>query len=78
MAVARDSLRDLWKGGRSDRMSPWTSCMALAYREASKELSKTGKPNVAWVAQRVKRVDGLPVGTSALHEFFRKYDADPD
>ncbi len=59
-------------------MSPWMCCMALAYREASKELSKSGKPNVAWVATKVARVDGEHPGTSALHEFFAKVDDDPD
>ena len=52
--------------------------MALAYREASKELSKSGKPNVAWVARKVQRVDGEHPSQPALREFFAKVDGDSD
>ena len=76
--VSQEALRDLWKGGQQDRLSPWMSCLALAYRDASREMSKTGRPNIAWVATKVTRVDGTHPGTSALHEFFAKVDADPD
>ena len=74
-----DSLRDLWKSGQSDRLSPWMEAMALAYREASKELSKDKKtPNVAWVAKKVAKVDGTHPRKQSLHEFFAKVDEGPD
>ena len=52
--------------------------MALAYREASKELSKNGKPNISWVATKVTRVDGQHPSPQSVFEFFSKVDADPD
>ena len=56
--MSQASFRELRMGGQHDRPSPWMQSMALACREASKELSQTGKPNVAWVARKVKRVGG--------------------
>ena len=76
--MAQESLRDLWESGQSDRLSPWMCAMALAYREASKEISKKGKPNIAWVATKVTRVDGENPTPTSLHDFFKKVDADPD
>ena len=52
--------------------------MALALREASRELTKSGKPNLVWIAGKVKRVDGEHPSTPSLHEFFAKVDRDPD
>ena len=77
MAMSQASLRDLWRGGQQDRLSPWMQCMALAFREASKELNKSDKPNLAWIAQRVTRVDGEHPSRPSLHEFFAKVDRDP-
>ena len=50
--------------------------MALAYREASKELTKSGKPNVAWVARKVVLVDGKHPQKVSLYEFFAKVGND--
>ena len=59
--VVQDTLRELWKAGRPDRLSLWMQARALAYREASKELSAKKVPNVAWVASKLARGDGGPV-----------------
>ena len=78
METSQETLRTLWKGGQQDRLSPWGQALALAYREASKDLTKSGKANVAWVAKKVVRVDGKSPSPMSLHEFFAKVDADPD
>ncbi len=76
--MAQESLRDLWESGQSDRLSPWMYATTLAYREAGMEISKKGKPNIAWVATKVTRVDGENPTPTSLHDFFKKVDADPD
>ena len=48
--MKQNALRDLRKSWQKDRLSPWMQAMALAYREASKELFKTDKANADWVA----------------------------
>ena len=52
--------------------------MALAYREASKDLSKNGKPHISWVVTKVTRVDGQHPSPQSVFEFFSKVDVDPD
>ena len=76
--MSQASLRDLWMGGQRDRLSPGMQSMALAYRQASKELTESKKPNIAWVARHVKRVDGQQPTKQSLHEFFTKVDRDRD
>ena len=78
MSLDQRSLRELWKGGRQDRLSPWMQALALAYREASKELSEKKVPNIAWVASKLSRGDGKPVARQSLHEWLAKVDQDPD
>ena len=38
----------------------------------SKELTKSGKVNLVWVAGKVTRVDGKHPSTPSLHQFFAK------
>ena len=78
MPVAQETLRELWKAGRPDRLSPWMQALAFAYREASKELSAKKVPNIAWVASKLARGDGGPVTRQALHKWFAEVDKDPD
>ena len=52
--------------------------MALAYREASKQITTSGRANVAWVSRQVMRVDGANPTKESLSEFFAKVDADPE
>ena len=57
--------------------------MALAFREASKEIEKyknpkNKQPHLAWVATKVTRVDGQNPSPQGLGEFFKKVDADQD
>ena len=76
--MKQEALRDLWKSGQKGRLSPWMQAMALAYREASKELSKTDQANVSWVARKVTRVDGEHPDPQSLYDFFKKVDGDED
>ena len=78
MEPSQDLLRNLWKGGQQDRLSPWSQALALAYREASKQITKSGRANVAWVSRQVMRVDGANPTKESLSEFFAKVDADPE
>ena len=66
MAMSQSSLRDMWKAGQNDRLCPWEQALALAYREAGKELTTSGKPSVSWVARMVKRVDGTNPAEASL------------
>ncbi len=82
-AMKQDALRNLWKAGQKDRLSPWMQAMALAFREASKEIEKyknpkNKQPNLAWVATKVARMDGQNPSPQGLGEFFKKVDADQD
>ena len=59
-------------------ISPWGQALALAYREASKEITKSGKANEAWVVSRVALANGSHPTRTSLRDFFLKVDADPD
>ena len=68
--MKQDALRNLWKAGQKDRLSPWMQAMALAFREASKEIEKyknpkNKQPNLAWVAAKVTRGWAEPFAAGA-------------
>ena len=57
--MKQDELCEMLKGDCLDRLAPWMQDMALAYREASKELQgSSGNPDLFWVRRKVFRVDG--------------------
>ena len=75
--VAQELLRNFWLTSPPDRLSPWEQAKALGLREASKEIHR-GKPNVPWICARLVKTGGGQPQRAAIHEFFRKVDADPD
>jgi hypothetical protein len=81
--ISQDTLRNLWKGGPSGRLSAWEVAKALAFREASKVVHN-GQVKLPWISTHLTKIpeegknNGESPGTSALHELFAKIDADPD
>ena len=71
-----ETLGHLWLSGPPGRMSPWNQALALAMREASKEVHN-GIVNLPWIAKRVTKANGESPGRSALHQFFALVDKDP-
>ena len=70
-------MRDFWLSAPEGRLSAWELAKALAFREASRELSG-GEVNLAWVAARVTKVGGGHPTRSAMCQFFAMVDADPE
>ena len=77
MSLSQASLKDLWKGGQSDRLCACQQDKALAVRDASKELHG-GEVNIPWVCARVKKNDGTHPTRQALQQFFALVDDDED
>ena len=75
--ISQDDLRELWRGGRSDRLCAFELAKALALREASREIHN-GEDNLPWVAARVVKNDGTHPAKQSLYELFRTIDSDPD
>jgi len=51
-ALTQEELRELWKGGQSDRLCAFEVAKAWALREASREIHQ-GEDTLPWVAARV-------------------------
>lgn len=75
--ISQDSLRELWHGGQTGRLSPWEVAKALGLREASKVVHD-GEVRFPWIASRVTKIGGGNPGTGSLHELFAKIDGDPE
>lgn len=75
MASQRET-GEWWHGAKAGGLSPWQQALALGMREASKELH--GQPKLGWIAQRVKKADGSSPSASAVCQFFKRVDSDPD
>ena len=70
-------MRDFWLSAPEGRLNTWELAKALAFREASRELSG-GEVNLAWVAARVTKVGGGHSTRSEMCQFFAMVDADPE
>ena len=77
MAVSQAALREIWLGGRPDRLCLMQVAKAWALREVSRELHD-GQDHLPWVAGRVFMNDGTNPGRDALRQLFEKIDSDPD
>ena len=77
MAVSQAALREIWLGGRPDRLCLLQVAKAWALREVSRELHD-GQDHLPWVAGRVFKNDGTNPGRDALRQLFEKIDNDPD
>ena len=76
-ALTQEELRELWKGGQSDRLCAFEVAKAWALREASREIHQ-GEDTLPWVAARVVKNDGTHPSKQALFQLFNCIDSDPD
>ena len=76
-AFTQEELRELWKGGQSDRLCAFEVAKAWALREASREIHQ-GEDTLPWVAARVVKNDGTHPSKQALFQLFNCIDSDPD
>ena len=70
-------MREIWLGGRPDRLCLLQVAKAWALREVSRELHD-GQDHLPWVAGRVFKNDGTNPGRDALRQLFQKIDSGPD
>ena len=75
--AAQQWLRKFWLSSSPGHLSKWEQAKALGLREASKEIHG-GQANVPWICARLVKTGGGQPQRAALHEFFKKVDADPD
>ena len=75
--AAQELLRKFWLSSPPGHLSKWEQAKALGLREASKEIHG-GQANVPWICARLVKTGGGQPQRAALHEFFKKVDADPD
>ena len=75
--AAQQMLRKFWLSSSPGHLSKWEQAKALGLREASKEIHG-GQANVPWICARLVKTGGGQPQRAALHELFKKVDADPD
>ena len=73
--AAQQWLRKCWLSSSLGHLSKWEQAKALGLREASKEIHG-GQANVPWICARLVKTGGGQPQRAALHEFFKKVDAD--
>ena len=71
-------LRDAWLGGSAGRFSALTEGRIWALREARRELKESEYVMTKFIAGRVKVVGGGGPWPSAITDFFKNVDADPE
>ena len=79
--LSQDQLAELWNTPRrEDGMTPKQLCLAFGLREAWRAQYGEEKTYgmLEFVKDRLRKRCRLSVSTSALHQFFKKFDADPD
>ena len=78
MAAHQELLRDAWRGGVDGHFSALTEARIWGLREAWKEFKDTNYGMLPFIASRVTVENGENPWPSAIQEFFKKVDADPD
>ena len=79
--LSQDQLAALWNHPRTkDGMTPKHLCLAFGLREAWRAQYGEEKAYgmLEFVKDRLRKRCRLSVHTPALHQFFKKLDADPD
>ena len=83
--MKQEALQELWHSCAPGRLTPWQQSMALALREASKEIYN-GYVCLSWISSKLQKTDSSGKSYlrgekshpahSSVKEFFEKVDAD--